>query len=88
MPKPLPPDDDRGRARARRWRGGLLLLWAIASFGVSFFARELTQVVAGWPINYWWMGQGGVLLFIAIVAAYAWVVNRGQVAEADEPPDD
>jgi cation/acetate symporter len=42
----------------------------------GLFARELTQVVAGWPLNYWWMAQGGVLLFIALVAGYAFWMNR------------
>ena len=28
-------------------RAALLLLWAAASFGVAFFARDLNQVVAG-----------------------------------------
>ena len=48
-------------------RAALLLLWAAASFGVAFFARDLNQVVAGWPLNYWWLAQGGVLLFIGVV---------------------
>jgi cation/acetate symporter len=49
--------------------------------------RELTQVVAGWPLNYWWMAQGGVLLFIALVAGYAFWMNRPEAddEEAHEP---
>lgn len=86
MSRPHKSPDDRA-ASALRWRLLLLLLWAMASFGVTFFARELTQVVAGWPLNYWWMGQGGVLVFIAIVAAYAWIANRRELppeGQADE----
>ena len=84
VPHPAPTH----RARAAWWRGGLLVVWALASFGVAFFARDLTQVVAGWPINYWWMAQGGVLVFIGIVAAYAGWMNRHADIEGeaqDEP---
>ena len=87
VPHPAPTH----RARAAWWRGGLLVVWALASFGVAFFARDLTQVVAGWPINYWWMAQGGVLVFIAIVVGYAWAMNRQPDADdegLDEPARD
>ncbi|MBK6613227.1 MAG: DUF4212 domain-containing protein [Ottowia sp.] len=69
-----------GAMRVRAW---LLFLWATASFGVCFFARDLDQVVAGWPLNFWLAAQGGVLVFIGIVMAYAWYMNR---AEAGLPP--
>ncbi|CAM5789929.1 DUF4212 domain-containing protein [Ottowia pentelensis] len=85
-PLPAPPSKP---ARAARWRALLLALWAVASFGVAFFARDLTQVVAGWPLNYWWMAQGSVLLFIAVVASYAFWMNRHPEAddeETHEPP--
>ena len=77
-------------ARAAWLRGVLLAVWALASFGVTFFARDLTQVVAGWPFNYWWMAQGGVLVFIAIVVFHAWAANRlGDDADnSDEHADE
>ncbi|MFV0679815.1 DUF4212 domain-containing protein [Ottowia sp.] len=62
--------------RAAWVRAALLLAWAVTSFGVLFFARDLDQVVAGWPFNYWWAAQGGVLAFIAIGMVYAWCMNR------------
>ncbi|HMT16207.1 MAG TPA: DUF4212 domain-containing protein [Ottowia sp.] len=65
-------------------RAALLLLWAAASFGVAFFARDLNQVVAGWPLNYWWLAQGGVLLFIGVVMVYAWWMGRAAPAADDE----
>ena len=72
------------RPRAGWLRGVLLGLWAAASFGVAFFARDLTQVVAGWPLNYWWLAQGGVLLFIGVVMVYAWWMGRAAPAADDE----
>ncbi|MFT3719545.1 VC_2705 family sodium/solute symporter [Pseudorhodoferax sp.] len=63
-------------------RIGLLVLWAVLSFGVVFFVRDLGAVVAGWPLNYWFCAQGAVFGFIAIVATYAWVRRRHDAAPA------
>ncbi|WP_137896668.1 sodium/substrate symporter small subunit [Ramlibacter sp. 2FC] len=60
----------------------LLLAWAAVSFGVCFFARDLQFDLAGWPVNYWIAAQGAVLVFIGVVALYAWFMNR---LEADMP---
>ncbi len=62
--------------------GWLLLVWFAASFGLVFFAHDLQQVVAGWPVSYWFAAQGSVIIFIGIVAVFAWVANRreGQVS--------
>ena len=68
-------------------RAALLFVWFLASFGVAFFARDLNQVVAGWPLNFWLAAQGGVLVFIAVVMAYAWFMNRlDAAAEAQTGP--
>lgn len=64
-------------------RAMLLLVWAVAAFGITFFAHDLDQSVGNWPLNYWWAAQGAVLVFIAIVMVHAWLMNR---AEAAEPP--
>jgi cation/acetate symporter len=69
-------------------RSVLLLLWFIAAFGGTFFARDLQLMAAGWPLGFWFSAQGGVLVFIAIVAVFAWVANRrerGGVAGFDDP---
>ncbi|HOE42250.1 MAG TPA: DUF4212 domain-containing protein, partial [Rhodoferax sp.] len=63
----------------------LLLAWFLASFGVVFFAHDLQQVIAGWPLAYWFAAQGSVLVFIALVAIYAWFANR---ADGIEPIND
>ena len=79
-----PPVQSTQPERAGYLRAVLLGLWAAASFGVAFFARDLTQVVAGWPFNYWWMAQGGVLVFIALMAFYAFWMNRHPEADDEE----
>ncbi len=55
---------------------GLLVIWFVASFGVVFFANSLQQIVAGWPVSYWFAAQGSVLVFIGVVAVFAWSANR------------
>jgi cation/acetate symporter len=66
----------RANGRQRSLHAGLLALWFAASFGVVFFARDLTAVVAGWPLNFWFAAQGSVLVFIGIVVAIAVIANR------------
>ncbi|HPW28552.1 MAG TPA: DUF4212 domain-containing protein, partial [Rhodoferax sp.] len=71
-------------ASPRRWglHAGLLSLWFAASFGVVFFAQDLQFVVANWPVGFWFAAQGSVLVFIAIVAIFAWQTNRRDSTEA------
>jgi putative solute:sodium symporter small subunit len=58
-------------------KAALLLLWAAVAFGVPFFARQLQAWTTGpWPLGYWLVAQGAVLMFIAIVVFYAWAMNR------------
>lgn len=83
MPEP-PVALEEEAAGAWRVRAALLLVWVLASFGVVFFAHELDQVLAGWPLNYWLAAQGAVLVFIGIVVFNAWWMNR---AEAQPPSD-
>lgn len=87
----LPPRDPPQRYHAVAVvRALLLLVWAAASFGVTFFARDLNQVLAGWPVNFWWAAQGGVLVFLAVVMLYAWFANRVGLDEPDDatvPPE-
>ncbi len=65
----------------------LLAMWATASFGVSWFARDLQQVVAGWPVNFWFVAQGAVLAFLAVVVIYATVRNRQDRAREEASSD-
>ena len=62
----------------RRWglHAGLLAVWFLASFGVVFFARDLQQTVAGWPLAFWFAAQGSLLVFVAVVVFFAFVKNR------------
>lgn len=52
-------------------KGVLLTIWASASFGVCFFARDLRFSVGDWPIGFWMASQGAVFVFLAVVVVYA-----------------
>ncbi len=64
-------------------RGGLLLLWLVFIVGTVWFARDLSLVVAGWPVSFWLTSQGSLLVFLGIVAVFAWLSNRHEAQEAD-----
>ena len=80
---PFPPD--LHDVRHLKLKAGLLLLWALVSFGATYFARDLQVfVVAGWPLGYWIAAQGAVVVFIGIVVTYGWAMNRLERQDADD----
>ena len=68
--------------RRRHWRrnlrltGGLLLAWFLVTFGISFFARELSFSFFGWPFSFWVAAQGALIFYIAIIWFYARTMSR------------
>jgi putative solute:sodium symporter small subunit len=69
-------------------KASLLAVWATVSFVCCFFARDLQFMVAGWPFNYWMAAQGAVLVFIVILAFYAWAMNRMADSDTDASASD
>lgn len=53
-----------------------LLLGFVVTFGVAFLARELAFDFLGWPFSFWVAAQGALLVYLLIVTAYAWFMNR------------
>lgn len=63
--------------RTRRLTWVLLLAWLVTTFGVIFFARALSGITLfGWPMSYYMVAQGTTLIYLAIVALYAWRMRR------------
>jgi putative solute:sodium symporter small subunit len=54
----------------------LLLIWGSTTFGVAFFARDLSFNVLDKPFGFWMAAQGSLLMFLAITWVYALLVNR------------
>lgn len=86
------PTTDEHDRRALALKAVLLSVMVLASFGVCFFARELSVAVMGWPVHFWMAAQGAVLVFIVVVVVYASVMSRLEAQEArdgaDEAEDD
>lgn len=74
--------------RLRRMTGVLLIIWFLVSFGLTFFARELSFLFMGWPFSFWVAAQGALLVYLALIAFYAWYANRldRQYGLQDPPP--
>ena len=54
----------------------LLMVWFVATFGVSYFARSLSFTFLGWPFSFWMGAQGALLVYVLIIGLYAWYMNR------------
>ncbi len=80
--------------RIRYWRRNrllvicFLLVWTSVTFGVAFYARELSSIdFLGWPLPYWVGAQGALIVYVLITIAFAWLMNRQDdqfAAEQDE----
>ena len=84
--KPLSTPEARWHS-TRTLTCGLLVLWFSVTFGVIFFARELSHVsLFGWPISFFMAAQGLTLFYVAIVALYAWLLNRADAIDHETDP--
>ena len=76
--------------RIRYWRTtlrltlGLLVLWFLVTFGVSFFARELDFSFFGWPFSFWMAAQGSLLIYGIIITVYAVAMGRLDKAREEQ----
>ena len=58
-------------SKVRHFTCVLIALWFSSTFGIIYFARELTDfTVFGWPFSFYMAAQGLILLYLAILAAY------------------
>jgi putative solute:sodium symporter small subunit len=65
----------------------LLGIWGCVNFVLPLFARDLSFTVWGWPLHFWLSAQGSLLVFLAIVVVYAWLVNRWEAEDAAADSD-
>lgn len=66
----------------------LLLIWAISSFGICFFARDIERGKTGFGLIYGFAGQGLLIVFIVLVVVNAVVFNRRAARDGEEPVTD
>ncbi len=83
----MPEIDDQARVKAQRravhWKktqkltAVLLVLWLFTGFCTVFFARDLAGLeLFGWPLPFYLAAQGSLLVYLAILAVYAWRMRR------------
>jgi len=72
--------------RTRRMTAWLLVLWLATGFCAAFFARELAGLtIFGWPLSFYLAAQGASLVYLAIIAVYAWRMRRLDRAAGGRP---
>ncbi|MEC5217460.1 putative solute:sodium symporter small subunit [Actimicrobium sp. GrIS 1.19] len=72
MPQ-APLNQARHWERTRRLTWQLLSGWFVITVGIIFFARDLDGLtLLGWPLSFYLAAQGATLLYVAIIAIYAW----------------
>ena len=54
----------------------LIGVWALVTFGVAYFARELSFSFFGWPFSFWVGGQGAPVVFLLLIGYYVRAMNR------------
>ena len=72
--------------RKRRLTLVLLAVWLLTGFCTVFYARQLSHfTVFGWHLSFYMAAQGSSLVYLALIAFYAW---RMRVLERSfERPD-
>jgi putative solute:sodium symporter small subunit len=60
-----------------RLTGILLAIWFVATYVVSYFARELNEIViAGFPLGFYMGAQGALIIYVLIIWFYARSMNK------------
>ena len=72
-----------------RITGILMVIWFVATFVMSYYARELSFDFFGWPFSFYMGAQGSLIIYLAIIIFYAHYMNRldrehGVAEEEDE----
>lgn len=63
--------------RNLRLTGVLLAIWFVATYVVSYFARELNEIViAGFPLGFYMGAQGALIIYVLIIWYYARSMNK------------
>jgi putative solute:sodium symporter small subunit len=75
-------------SKVRQFTCVLLALWFSSTFGIIYFARELTEfTLFGWPFSFYMAAQGLTLLYLAILAAYVVHMRKLDKLLKSETPD-
>lgn len=80
---PMHAGQEREQERPGRYWGStvrltswLLVVWFVVTFGIAFFARELSFSIFGWPFSFWVASQGALVVYCLIIWFYARRMDR------------
>ncbi len=63
--------------KVRQFTAALLAVWFIATFGIVFYARELSHfTLFGWPLSFYMVAQGLTLFYLLILVLYVKRMRR------------
>jgi putative solute:sodium symporter small subunit len=76
--------ESRSAAADRYWKAniriviGSLIIWFIVSYGAGIiFADALNAIhIGGFPLGFWFAQQGAIIVFLILIAFYAWRMNK------------
>ena len=54
----------------------LMVIWAVVTFVVGWYAREMSFNFFGWPFSFWVGGQGALVIYVIIIGYYARYMNK------------
>jgi putative solute:sodium symporter small subunit len=54
----------------------LLAIWAVVTYVIGWYARELSFNFFGWPFSFWTGAQGALVVYVLIIWFYAWYMNK------------
>ena len=64
-------------SRNLRLTGILLVIWFVATFVMSYFAKELASIsLFGWPLPFYMGAQGSLIIYVAIIWYYAHAMGK------------
>ena len=72
--------DDHYWLRTRRLTFGLILIWSVVTFVLTWFAADLNGFsLFGFPLGFYMAAQGNLVIYLALI----WYYNRrmGKVEE-------
>jgi putative solute:sodium symporter small subunit len=72
-----PPKDAYWRANIKIVIG-CMVVWFLVSYGCGIlFADALNTIrLGGYPLGFWFAQQGAIYVFLALIAFYAWRMNK------------
>lgn len=60
-----------------RLTGILLAIWFVVTFVLGWFARDLQSIIVlGFPLPFYMAAQGAIVVYVALVAYYAYCMDK------------